>query len=74
MSPPKRLAIVSAVLVVAGGLLAWIGTSLALDSIGATIGGFGGVGLISAFMWAIGEGEDRQRAKDDAARRGPGRP
>jgi hypothetical protein len=71
MSAPKRLAIISALLVVVGGLMAWIGTALALDAIGATIGGFGGVGLISAFMYAIGEGEDRQRAKDEAAR---GRP
>ena len=74
MSAPKRLAIISAVLVVVGGLMAAIFTSVALDAIGATVGGFGGVGLVSAFMWAVGEGEDRQRAKDDAARRGPGRP
>jgi hypothetical protein len=71
MSTPKRLAIASAVLVVVGGLTAWIGTSLTLDAVGATVGGFGGVGLVSAFMYAIGEGEDRQRAKDDATR---GRP
>ena len=68
MSGPKRLALISLALLVGGSLVAWIGTTLTLDATGATIGGFGGVGLISAFMYSIGEGEDRQRAKDEAAR------
>ncbi|HMJ32987.1 MAG TPA: hypothetical protein VK501_03635 [Baekduia sp.] len=70
---PARIAIASAVLLVAGILLAAIGTSTTVDAAGVAVGGVGAVGLVAAAFFAVGEGEDRQRAKDDAARgRRPG--
>jgi 1,4-dihydroxy-2-naphthoate octaprenyltransferase len=70
--PPSRLALLSAALLVIGILLAAIGTSTVLDAAGVAVGGIGGVGLVAAAFYAVGEGEDRQREKDEAARRGPG--
>jgi hypothetical protein len=70
---PSRIAIASAVLLVAGILLAAIGTSTTLDAAGVAVGGVAAVGLVAAAFYAIGQGEDRQRERDDAARgRGPG--
>jgi 4-hydroxybenzoate polyprenyltransferase len=65
---PVRFAVAFAVLLVAGCLLAAIGTTLALDAIGATLGGFAGVGLVASAFYAIGQSEDRQRERDDAER------
>jgi Zn-dependent alcohol dehydrogenase len=70
--PPSRLALLSAAVLVIGILFAAIGTSTVLDAAGVAVGGVGGVGLVAAAFYAVGEGEDRQREKDEAARRGPG--
>jgi 1,4-dihydroxy-2-naphthoate octaprenyltransferase len=66
---PKQIAIVSAVLIVIGCLFAAVGTATWLDSIGITVGGIGLVGVISAAFYAVGQSEDRARAKEEAARR-----
>jgi hypothetical protein len=69
---PKQIAITSAAAIVLGCLIAWIGTTTWLDSIGITVGGIGLVGVISAAFYAVGQSEDRQRAADEAARRDGG--
>jgi len=51
------------VLVVAGCVLAWIGTSTVADAAGITIAGIGGVALISAAFLAVGLAEDRERER-----------
>ena len=66
---PKQIAITSAALIVLGCVIAAVGTTTWLDSIGITVGGIGLVGVISAAFLAVGESEDRQRVKDEAARR-----
>jgi|GEM_PF-3136017 len=71
---PKQIAILSAAMIVVGCAIAAIGTTTWLDSVGITLGGIGFVGVISAAFLAVGESEDRQRAKDDAARGGGGAP
>ena len=71
---PKQIAITSAALIVLGCVIAAVGTTTWLDSIGITLGGIGLVGVISSAFLAVGESEDRQRAKDEAARRGDGSP
>jgi hypothetical protein len=70
---PKQIAIVSTGEIVLGCLIAWIGTTTWLDAIGITVGGIGLVGLISSGFYAVGQSEDRQRARDEAERhdRGP---
>jgi hypothetical protein len=69
---PKQIAITSAALIVLGCVIAAVGTTTWLDSIGITIGGIGFVGVISSAFLAVGESEDRQRVKDEAARRDAG--
>jgi hypothetical protein len=69
---PKQLAITSAGAVVLGCLIAWIGTALWLDAVGITLGGIGFVGVISAAFYAVGQSEDRERAREEAARHEPG--
>jgi hypothetical protein len=71
---PKQIAITSAALIVVGCVIAAIGTTTWLDSIGITVGGIGFVGVLSAAFIAVGESEDRDRARDEAARRGGGGP
>lgn len=61
---PKTLAILSVGLIILGCVIAAIFTSTTLDFIGITIGGIGGVGLISAAFYAIGLSEDRARERD----------
>jgi hypothetical protein len=70
---PSRIAVASAVLLVIAILLAAIGTSTAVDTAGIFLGGFAVVGLVAAAFYAVGLSEDRQRERDEAARRG-GRP
>jgi 4-hydroxybenzoate polyprenyltransferase len=65
---PARFAVAFAVLLVAGCLIAAIGTTVALDATGATLGGFAGVGLVACAFYAIGRSEDRQRERDEAER------
>jgi 1,4-dihydroxy-2-naphthoate octaprenyltransferase len=73
---PKQLAITSAATIVLGCLIAWIGTAIWLDAVGITLGGIGFVGVISAAFYAVGQSEDRERAREEAARheRGSGPP
>jgi hypothetical protein len=66
---PKQLAITSAGAIVLGCLIAWIGTAIWLDAVGITLGGIGFVGVISAAFYAVGQSEDRERAREEAARR-----
>jgi len=66
---PKQIAITSFAAIVLGSLIAWIGQTTWLDSIGITVGGIGLVGVISAAFYAVGQSEDRERARDEAARR-----
>jgi hypothetical protein len=61
---PKTIAIVSAILVIAGGILAAIATATALDVTAIFLFGLGFVGLVSAAFYAIGLSEDRARADD----------
>ena len=61
---PKTITIASAVLVIAGCLLAALATATTLDVIAITIAGIGLVGLISAAFLAIGLSEDRARARE----------
>jgi hypothetical protein len=68
---PSRIASASAVLLVAGILLAAIGTSTTLDAAGVAVGGLGAVGLVAAGFYAIGLAEDRQRERDEGRRPGP---
>jgi 1,4-dihydroxy-2-naphthoate octaprenyltransferase len=68
---PARLAILSAVLIVLGCVIAAIFTATALDAIGITVAGVGLVGVVSAAFYAVGQSEDREREREDAARRGP---
>jgi hypothetical protein len=63
MTPP-RIAIASAVLLVAGTLIAAIGTSAALDAAGLALGGIACIGLVSSVFWAVGRSEDRDRERD----------
>jgi hypothetical protein len=70
---PARVAYASVALLVVGILLAAIGTSIAIDLAGITIGGIGGVGLVASAFLAIGLSDERQRERDDEARRGSGR-
>jgi 1,4-dihydroxy-2-naphthoate octaprenyltransferase len=65
---PKQLAITSAATIVVGCVIAAVGTTTWLDSIGITLGGIGLVGVISSAFYAVGQSEDRQRARDEAAR------
>jgi hypothetical protein len=65
---PARFAVAFAALLVVGCLLAAIGTTVALDAIGATLGGFAGVGLVACAFYAVGQSEDRQRERDEAQR------
>jgi hypothetical protein len=67
---PSRIAIASAALLVVGILLAAIGTSTALDTAGVAAGGIATVGLVASAFYAVGLSEDRQRAREEAARRG----
>jgi hypothetical protein len=67
MTPP-RLAIAFALVLVAGMVIAAIGTSTTLDAAGLAMGGVACVGLVSTAFWAVGRSEDRQRERD----RGPG--
>ncbi|MET0600790.1 MAG: hypothetical protein ABW167_02265 [Baekduia sp.] len=69
---PKQIAITSAGAIVLGCLIAWIGTTTWLDAIGITIGGVGLVGLVSSAFYAVGQSEDRERAREEAARRDGG--
>ncbi|HWI72850.1 MAG TPA: hypothetical protein VNT55_12925 [Baekduia sp.] len=69
---PKQIAILSGVLIVIGCTIAAVGTATWLDAVGITIGGIGFVGIISSAFYAVGQAEDRDRARDDAARRGGG--
>jgi hypothetical protein len=70
---PKQIAITSTGEIVLGCLIAWIGTTTWLDAIGITLGGIGLVGVISAAFYAVGQSEDRERAREEAERleRGP---
>jgi hypothetical protein len=52
---PARLAIVSLVLVVIGCAIAAVGTAPWLDAVGITVAGVGGVGLVSAAFYGVGE-------------------
>ncbi|MEA2304774.1 MAG: hypothetical protein QOH43_2054, partial [Solirubrobacteraceae bacterium] len=58
------LAIAFAVLLVAGMVIAAIGTSTTLDATGLAMGGVACVGLVSTAFWAVGRSEDRQRERD----------
>ncbi len=69
---PKQIAITSASAIVLGCLIAGFGPTTWLDAIGITLGGIGLVGVISAAFYAVGQSEDRERARDEAARRGDG--
>ena len=55
-----------------GCLIAWLGTTTWLDAIGITLGGIGLVGVISSAFYAVGQSEDRERAREEAARRDGG--
>jgi hypothetical protein len=69
---PKQLAISSAATIVLGCVIAAVGTTTWLDSIGIMLGGIGFVGVLAAAFLAVGQSEDRERARDEAARRGDG--
>jgi hypothetical protein len=71
---PKQIAITSAGAIVLGCLIAWIGTTTWLDAIGITLGGIGLVGLVSSAFYAVGQSEDRERAREEAARHDGGPP
>jgi 1,4-dihydroxy-2-naphthoate octaprenyltransferase len=73
---PKQLAITSAATIVLGCLIAAVGTAIWLDAVGITLGGIGFVGVISAAFYAVGQSEDRERAREEATRheRGSGPP
>jgi hypothetical protein len=60
---PARIAILSLVLVVIGCVIAAVGTATWLDAVGITVAGIGGVGLISAAFYAVGQAEDRDRER-----------
>jgi hypothetical protein len=62
---PKRLAIASAALIVLGCVIAAVFEATALDVVGITVGGIGLVGVVSSAFWAVGESEDRERARDE---------
>lgn len=61
---PKTIAIMSAVLVLAGCVLAAIATATALDVTAIFVSGLGFVGLVSAAFYAIGLSEDRARDRN----------
>jgi hypothetical protein len=61
---PKQLAVASAALIVLGCLIAAFGTATWLDAVGITLGGIGLVGLVSSAFYAVGQSEDRARARD----------
>jgi 1,4-dihydroxy-2-naphthoate octaprenyltransferase len=65
---PRRLAIVSVVLIVVGAAIAAIFSATALDAVGITIAGIGSVGIVSAAFYAVGESEDRDRERDRRGR------
>jgi hypothetical protein len=72
---PKQIAIVSGVVIVIGCAIAAIGSAIWVDAVGITVGGIGFVGAIGAAFYAVGQSEDRARAREDAARHdGPERP
>ena len=53
---------------IAGAVLAAVGGTT-LDVIGICLGGFAAVGALSLAFFAVGRGEDRARAEEEAARR-----
>lgn len=67
---PKTLAIASAVVLLAGILLAALASAFALDVAATFIGGLGFVGLVASAFLAIGLSEDRARERDST---GPSR-
>jgi hypothetical protein len=72
---PKQIAIVSGVVIVIGCVIAAIGSATWVDAVGIAAGGLGFLGVIAAAFYAVGQSEDRARAREDAARRsGPKRP
>jgi hypothetical protein len=60
---PRRLAILSGVLVVLGCVIAAVGTATWLDAVGIAVAGVGFVGLISSAFYAVGQSEDRDRER-----------
>lgn len=66
----REVALVLALLVVGGIVIAVTGASVAGVAVGSGIMGVGGVAAVSAVFYEIGAGEDRERAA--AARRGAG--
>jgi hypothetical protein len=65
---PARLALGGLVLLVAGIVIAWVGTSVALDVTGLVVGGIGSVALVSAPFLAVGQSEDRERERERQGR------
>jgi hypothetical protein len=61
---PKRLAILSGVLLVIGCVIAAVGTATWLDAVGIAVAGVGLVGLVSSAFYAVGQSEDRARERD----------
>ncbi|QEC49441.1 hypothetical protein FSW04_18950 [Baekduia soli] len=61
MLMPGRLALGALALLVAGCVIAAVGTTTALDAIGLVIAGIGAVLLVSAAFLAVGQSEDRDR-------------
>lgn len=53
----------SLALVVIGCVIAAIGTATWLDAAGIAVAGVGGVGLVSAAFYAVGQAEDRDRER-----------
>jgi lipid-A-disaccharide synthase-like uncharacterized protein len=56
-----RLLIPAGALVVLGGVVALLGSSVAVDAVGITLIGFGVVFAVAALFLAVGESEDRER-------------
>ena len=56
------------VMFILGAVLAAVGGTT-LDVIGICLGGFAAVGALSLAFFAVGRGEDRARAEEEAARR-----
>ena len=61
---PKKIAILSAFLVLAGAVLAAAASAVALDVTAIFLFGLGFVGLVSSAFLAIGLSEDRARNHD----------
>jgi hypothetical protein len=58
---PRALAVVGAVLLVAGIALGLANAGVAANAVAVVLGGFGGVALVAAVFYAIGRSEDRER-------------